>query len=92
MIEKDDWRLNGQEKYLQCKTLYFRKWVAPQKDWDHDHCAFCWEKFSNYPDTLHEGYATHDRYHWICPECFHDFKTIFQWEVIDESEQTPPTD
>ena len=26
MIDKDDWRLRGQEDYLSGKTLYFRKW------------------------------------------------------------------
>ena len=50
MIDKDDWRLRGQEDYLSGKVLYFRTWKAPKKEWDHDHCEFCWDKFSDYPD------------------------------------------
>ena len=79
MIDKDDWRLSGQENYLSGKALYFRKWKAPKKEWDHDHCEFCWEKFSDYPDTLHEGYTTEDNYYWICPTCYNDFKEMFKW-------------
>ena len=81
MIEKDDWRLRGQERFLSGKTLYLRKWRSPEKDWDHDHCQFCWEKFSDSPDTLHEGYTTEDNRHWICPTCYNDFKEMFQWKV-----------
>ena len=81
MIEKDDWRLRGQERFLSGKTLYLRKWRSPEKDWDHDHCQFCWEKFSDSPDTLHEGYTTEDNRHWICPTCYNDFKEMFQWNV-----------
>ena len=77
MIEKDDWRLRGQEDYLLGENLYFRKWKAPKKEWDHDHCEFCWDKFSDYPDTLHEGYTTEDNYNWICQTCYDDFKEMF---------------
>ena len=37
MINKNDWRLTGQEDYLTVKTLYHRKWKAPSDKWDHDH-------------------------------------------------------
>jgi len=84
MIEKDDWRLIGQEKYLLDITLYFRKWRPYKKNWDHDHCKFCMEKFSDFPGTLHEGYTTADNYHWICPKCFLDFKEMFHWNVVHE--------
>ena len=83
VIDKDDWRLRGQEDYLSGKTLFFRKWRAPKKEWDHDHCEFCWEKFSDYPDTLHEGYTTEDNYYWICPTCYNDFKEMFKWKEND---------
>ena len=85
MIDKDDWRLRGQEDYLSGKALYFRKWKAPKKEWDHDHCEFCWEKFSDYPDTLHEGYTTEDNYYWICPACYNDFKEMFKWKENDST-------
>lgn len=82
MVEKDDWRLlRGQEDYLLGVTLYWKKWKAPSAVWDHDHCEFCWEKFSESTDTLHEGYTTEDGKHWICPECFSDFKDMFRWSV-----------
>ena len=81
MIESNDWRLSGQKEILFKKTLYFRTWKAPRPEWDHDHCAFCWAKFSDVPDTLHEGYATEDERHWICPACYNDFKEMFQWVV-----------
>lgn len=84
MVEKDDWRLRGQEDYLLGKTLYFRKWKAPKKDLDHYHCEFCWDKFSEYPDTLHEGYTTEENYYWICPTCYNDFKEMFQWKDAEK--------
>lgn len=84
VIEKDDWRLRGQEKYLSNKDLFLRQWKAPRPDWDHDHCEFCWAKFSDAVDVLHEGYTTEDNYYWICPDCYNDFKELFGWiEKID---------
>ncbi len=84
MIEKDDWRLErGQIEYLKDKELIYTKYTQPSKEWDHDHCAFCWKSFSILVDSdLHEGYCTLDRYTWICPECFEDFKEMFNWKVI----------
>lgn len=84
MIDKNDWRLTGQEDYLHGKILYYRKWKASSDKWDHDHCEFCWEKFSSFDGTLHEGYTTEDNYYWICSDCFRDFKTMFEWTVIEE--------
>ena len=83
MIDKNDWRLQGQEKYLKGVTLYLKKYIKCCNTWDHDHCEFCWAKFSleDSPDDLDEGYATQDNYHWICKRCFGDFKDIFQWKV-----------
>ncbi len=84
MIGKDDWRLRNQEDYLLGKALYLRKWKPLKEEWDHDHCEFCWNKFSNLPDTLHEGYTTEDRCYWICPNCYNDFKIMFKWEIGNE--------
>ncbi|MEQ2442936.1 hypothetical protein WMO64_05590 [Pseudoflavonifractor sp. CLA-AP-H29] len=86
MIDKTDWRLTRQGDYLSGKTLYHRKWKARSSKWDHEHCVFCWEKFSAIDGTLHEGYATQDGYYWICPNCFHDFKAMFGWTVIEDTE------
>ena len=85
MIKINDWRLKGQEKYLKGVTLYLKQYYKHSETWDHDHCEFCWAKFSfeRFPDALDEGYATKDNYHWICKRCFGDFKDIFQW-IVEE--------
>lgn len=78
---KTDWRNNGQEEYLK-KTLYYKTYKAPSKEWDHDHCVFCWAKISeDEPGALRTGYTDEDDYWWICEECFQDLKDIFAWEV-----------
>ena len=41
----DDWRLRGQEDYLQGATLLLKAYRAWSVDWEHDHCEFCWAKF-----------------------------------------------
>ena len=79
MIEKDDWRLNGQEDYLMGKTIYRRKWKSLTNGTDHYHCEFCWARFSDFHDDLHEGYSTEDNHYWICLECHNDFKDMFKW-------------
>jgi hypothetical protein len=88
MKEKDDWRLQGQERYLMGSTLIHRKYRQNPNnpDWDHDHCEFCGETFSLFdePEYLKEGYATDDDYRWICPTCFDDFKEDFKWQVKEE--------
>lgn len=86
MVERDDWRLTGQETFLRGETLYRRRWAAPSPQWDHEHCVFCWAKFLEYDGTFHEGYVTQDGRHWICPQCFRDFQTMFQWTLIEPSE------
>ena len=47
---------------------------------DHEHCEFCLEKISNYPNTIHDAYCTEDEYHWVCDNCYNDFKTRFNWK------------
>lgn len=86
MIDKNDWRLTGQEDYLTGKTLYHRKWKPYHAEWGHEHCVFCWDKFSDIEGALHEGYATEDNYYWICPDCFKDFNVMFKWIVIEMAE------
>jgi hypothetical protein len=86
--DEKDWRLGGQERYLQGVILVHRKYRQYPKNlnWDHDHCSFCWATFtmSDIPDAHHQGYATEDDYHWVCEQCFEDFKDIFEWEVIEK--------
>jgi hypothetical protein len=89
MAEDKDWRLTNQESYLIGVSLIHRRY-APAAGNDHDHCSFCWDKFmaEGYPDVLHDGYATIDSSHWICDQCFHDFRERFRWQLI--SDAAPP--
>ena len=90
---EEDWRLSGREdelkKFLYGITLYRRKYKRYSETWDHDHCEFCWEKFTQpdlIPEALHEGYATPDNYHWICESCFNDFRDKFAWILVEHEE------
>jgi len=83
MIPEDDWRRQGQERYLTGAVLVRRPYRrnAKNPEWDHDHCEFCGATFSLHGalDDLKEGYATKDDYRWICPACFQDFHEEFCW-------------
>ena len=46
-IEDDDWRLQGQEKYLLGRTMRWTTWAPYRENWDHDHCEFCMAKISD---------------------------------------------
>jgi hypothetical protein len=76
-----DWRLQGQAKYLAGVPLRRERYCKRREDWEHDHCEFCMRKFSERPGDAHEGYVTEDDYHWICEDCYEDFKGQFQWVV-----------
>jgi len=76
-----DWRLQGQETYLQSARLSKRIYKEHKEAWEHDHCEFCSAKFSHHEDDLQVGYVTRDGYHWICEECYNDFKDIFRWKT-----------
>jgi len=86
MEERAGWRLTNQGRYLKGKTLLRRRYAARRPDWDHDHCEFCWAKFTETeePETLQEGYVTEDHQHWICHGCFADFQEQFQWTTKEE--------
>ena len=68
------------EGRFQGVMLRRRPWRA-SPDNDHDHCAFCWEKFAAYEGCLQEGYCTEDEKDWICEDCFNDFRDRFGWRV-----------
>src|SRR3712207_4582236 len=40
-----DWRLQGQERYLEGALLVPKRYRARDESWDHDHCEFCSAKF-----------------------------------------------
>lgn len=84
MVDKNDWRVRNQEKYLMGAVFHWKKYKQPSKEWDHDHCEFCWTKFMEIrdDDIYNEGYNTTDnngKCSWVCKECFDDFKETFQW-------------
>jgi hypothetical protein len=78
----EDWRLQRQERYLKGATLFLKQYTDRKTKTDHDHCEFCWKKFSDtIPDALRVGYTTADDYRWICRQCFEDFKEMFQFKL-----------
>ncbi len=81
MLEKTDWRLLNQKEYLMNAVLKKADYTKPSEKWDHDHCAFCWDKFGENADDLKQGYCTIDQKFWICKECFDDFKETFEFCV-----------
>lgn len=88
MVADDDWRLQGQERYL-ARAILIRRSYRPypaNPRWDHDHCEFCWAKFTveDEPDALHEGYSTEDEYRWVCERCVADFQDRFEWTLKSE--------
>lgn len=79
-VMQEDWRIFDQKDYLYKKTLFKTKFKAT-KSCDHVHCVFCWDKFGESEEMLHEGYTTECGHHWICETCFHDFNEDFEWTV-----------
>lgn len=80
-VTPDDWRLQGQERFLKGASLKLTLWSTPNPEWDHDHCEFCWIKFgkTGMSGAIQQGYVTDDLKHWICPQCFQDFRERFEW-------------
>lgn len=87
-VDSNDWRLQGQEKYLQGAVLQRKGYQAYRADWEHDHCEFCGAEFSlKTQGALQVGYASLDHYRWICEACFGDFKDVMGWTL---REAPPP--
>lgn len=82
MDSTNDWRLRDQQDYLFQKKLSHCNYKQLSPKSDHDHCEFCWKKFSLYDGDSHVGYCTSDKYYWICDECYTDFKEMFEWELV----------
>jgi hypothetical protein len=77
---------------LKGLTWWRSTWTRPKPEWDHDHCAACWAKFSDdIPNTQGEGYTTGPdyrhgaRYEWVCEECFSRLKERMDWAVGGQS-------
>ena len=80
MDQNMDWRLTNQMEYLFGQKLLHQHYETYRPDWDHDHCAFCSVTIDN---STPLAYCTTNHYHWICENCFKDFKDLFQWDVLD---------
>ena len=78
----EDWRLQGQDKYLRGATLRWKKWWPYREGWDHDHCEFCQRKISEYPDDDEYGWVTEDNYRWVCDQCCENFREGFGWKLV----------
>lgn len=84
------WRIDN-ASHLIGMRLQFRHFTKWSENWDHDHCAACWAKFSdvNGAEIYHEGYATCEDYpkaalyEWVCRTCFDDLKDDMQWSTTD---------
>ncbi len=85
----DDWRRRGQERFLKNVVLVRRSYRLYREGWDHDHCEFCWAKFSLGEGDLNRGYSTEDEYRWVCESCVDNFKDEFGWTLRDDSGSTP---
>lgn len=85
------WRLNN-VGHLKRLRLQFRRYTLRNESWDHDHCAACWAKFTEFegPAIQHDGYATCDDYPegacyvWICKTCFDEMKQDIGWSTINK--------
>ena len=84
MLEKNDWGLLNQKEFLMNAKLKKTDYTKPSDKWDHDHCAFCWDKFSENEGDLRQGYCTLDKKYWVCEECYNDFKEMFNFTVADD--------
>lgn len=94
MITKEDWRyINGER--LKGKEFIFKEYKPINDDNDHDHCSFCWAKFSlTINDALKKGYQTilepitwegkkRNRDEWVCSDCFKDFQDLLDLKIKD---------
>ena len=82
---ENDWRLTGQEKFLKNIDLikiFPNQFVKERNILNlHEHCEFCMTTINS--DYLKACYVTKDLYHWICQDCFEDFKEAFNWRVVE---------
>jgi hypothetical protein len=89
MDSTKQWRIDN-AKRLHGLRLQLRPYTVWGKEWDHDHCAACWAKFSESGDSevLRDGYATGPdypkgaRYEWVCRQCFADLQSEMNWTEV----------
>lgn len=80
-----DWRLSYGSDFLRGAKLRWERYQAPDDVWDHDHCALCWQKFTedDSPGVEHAGFVTYipDVLCWICRRCFDDLHEEMEWQI-----------
>jgi len=77
-----DGRITNQDQYLFGAVFERKAYKAKSKEWEHDHCRFCWETFSEDPSIgKTEGYHTENRDSWVCEQCFNDFKDLLKFNL-----------
>ena len=61
----------------------YSRYTPLSKQWDHEHCEFCWDKFAvdSERKCLASGYVTLDGKHWVCESCFIDFRVALGFSV-----------
>ncbi len=69
----DDGRQRGQARYLRGLEFRLGPWAPVGEGRDHDHCGYCWAKFSMAQEDLHSGWTDTAHEHWICEDCYRDF-------------------
>ena len=79
-MDRNDWRIRNQMEYLYQVELVKTNYHKKSKEWEHEHCEFCWVKFD---DEGIIGYSARNGYYWICEDCFNDFNNMFDWKVIN---------
>jgi len=79
----DDWRRQGQERFLTAKRFTAQAYRPLGEECDHDNCEFCGAEFSLSEGDLDRGYSTDAGQRWVCSKCFDDFRNEFRW-VVEE--------
>ena len=84
----NDWRLRGQEEYLQNQVFQYIRFTGLPGKSLHAHCEFCWHKFMVNPDGVNDcsrqGYCGADGKYWVCEECLEDFREKLHWRLMEE--------
>lgn len=84
----NDWRYAGQDKGHLNAVWSWGNWRSDNPNNDHDHCEYCWAKFSaRGGDDLIQGWHDEGCQRWICDNCFQVFATHFQYKTAEQGAQ-----
>ena len=78
----NDWRITNQMNYL-FRARLIKTTFSESSHSDHEHCEFCWARFSALPEDLHGGYYEPQSESWLCPDCVEQFSDLFGWTVTE---------